>query len=217
MPHYQPPKHTLTSLAVVAAVLYCSWPLGSVLNPVANRGLASNLEATGQPWNWLFTITDIICGVLVVWIAWRLYATIKRPRQQWLLSTAIIGFGLFGFLNAIDAVLPIDCVPTAMKCRSALEDPYFITHGIASIASTNGLTITLVALWWIFLRARKSPELLLWTLNAGMIVWFSFGIATGIFILLDKSSATSQHVFIVVCSLLTAAMPYLVNRARASS
>ena len=217
MPHARLPKHSLTSVAVVAAVLYCSWPLGSLLNPIANRGLASNLEAIGQPWNWLFTLLDIICGGLVVWLAWQLYMTIKRPRKQWLLLTAIIGFGLFGLLNAADAFLPIDCVPTAMKCRPALQDPYFVAHGIASIASTNGLTITIVALWWIFLRSRQAPRLLRWTLNVTMVVWFSFGVGTGVLILLDRSSALSQHVFIVVCSLLIASLPHLVSRARSYS
>ena len=44
---------------------YASWPLGYWLNPVANRGLASNLEAAHQPYNWVFIAFDIVSGLLI--------------------------------------------------------------------------------------------------------------------------------------------------------
>lgn len=49
---------------VVAGLLYSSWPLGYWLNPQADHGLASNLEALHQPYNWLFILIDISSGVL---------------------------------------------------------------------------------------------------------------------------------------------------------
>lgn len=201
----------LTIVAAVAGLLYCSWPLGYILNPVANRGLASNLEAVGQPYNWLFTALDIISGVLICWVAFRLYMNIRR--RSWLILLALFGFGLFGLLTAVDAVLPINCIAPAQSCPPVLHDRYFIIHGIASIGSTNGLTLSIVALWWLLVRSKGTPSIVRYTLHAIILIWFGFGIGTGALILLDRSSVLSQHVFIVVCSLWSAALPYLLYMA----
>jgi len=204
---------SLTALAVTAGLLYSSWPLGYILNPEANRGLASNLEASGQPYNWLFIALDIISGLLICYIAWRLY---RRLQRGWLLKAAVMGFGSFGLLTAIDAMLPIDCVArVGIVCRPALEDPNFIIHGIASIGSVQGLSVSIAALWWLVDRQYRldTDRWLRVLLTGTLLVWLAFGLGTGALIWFDLSSAGAQHVFITVCTLWTAGMPWLVDIA----
>src|SRR6185312_9748885 len=56
-----------TVLVVASAIAYCSWPLGFWLNPGAERhGLASELGALGQPYDWVFIWGDIFSGVLLM-------------------------------------------------------------------------------------------------------------------------------------------------------
>lgn len=199
----------LLTAATGAAVLYCSWPLGYVLNPIANRGLASNLEALGQPYNWLFAALDILSGLVVVTIAVLLRGLTGRPRH-WLLDWSIIGYGLFGFLTALDALLPVDCLDTVQRCNVLSGHPLIIIHGAASIGSIGGLTMSIVGLWYLLAVKRRVAWPLRWLLHIIGLSWFGFGVATAVFLLADRSSALSQHLFIIVCSLWIALLPFLV-------
>ena len=203
----------LTVTAAVAGLLYCSWPLGYSLDPIANEGLASNLQAAGQPYSWLFVALDIASGLLICLVAWKLYRRlVNRSHSRWLVA-AIVGFGIFGILTMVDAVLPIDCIAPAHTCKPIFEDPYFIIHGVASVGSIYGLTVSIVCLWWLLIRDQRIGTAFRYLLHSTMVVWFGFGLGTADLIYLNKSSALSQHIFIVVCSLWTAAMPYLVRRS----
>jgi hypothetical membrane protein len=199
-------------ITVAAAVLYSSWPLGYWLNPGVNRGLASDLEAAHQPYNWIFIALDIISGLLICTASWWLLKLMKHVKLP-LLRYAVIGFGAFGLLTAIDALLPLDCVNVLNRCGSVLDDPTIIIHGIVSIGSIVGLTISIMSVWWLLARGGQAARGLRWLLNGTLIVWFGFGLITFALIVKARSSAVSQHLFITVCSLWTAALPYLAWRA----
>ena len=203
----------LTAVMLLAGILYSSWPLGYWLNPRGDRGLASNLEATHQPYNWVFIGLDIASGALICVATLWLLRTARRHRQQpdgiWL-EMAIVGVGAFGLLTALDAILPLNCVSTVQHCLPPLEDPSFIIHGIASIGSVAGLTLSLFAIWWLVARDDKALQALRWILHSLLIVWFCFGVGTGVLVLRDRSSNLSQHVFILFCSLWVAMIPFFV-------
>jgi hypothetical protein len=203
---------TTLSLTVVAGLLYSSWPLGYWLNPTANRGLASNLEAAHQPYGWLFAALDIVSGILVCIASYWLLRLMKQTRVP-LLKYAVIGFAMFGLLTAIDALLPLDCVNVTDRCGPILTDPTFVIHGIISIGSIMGLTISIMSLWWLFLRGGRAARNLRWLLHGTMLVWFGFGMVTAVLIGLARQSSLSQHLFITVCSAWTALLPYLAVRA----
>jgi hypothetical protein len=195
--------------AAGAGVLYNSWPLGYVLNPVANRGLASNLEGLGQSYNWLFIVLDILSGLVVVATAVILYDRNRRSRH-WLLDWSIISYGLFGFLTALDALVPVDCLDTVQRCNILSGHPLIILHGLASLGSIGFLTFSIIGLWYLLAFEQRAVRPLRWLLYAIGLGWFGFGIATGVFLLDKRSSALSQHLFIVVCALWIALLPYLV-------
>ncbi len=216
----QPPRpvhnklsHNVALLAVASGVLYCSWPLGYLLNPNATRGLASNLTVAGQPYSLVFVVLDITSGLLAVLVMIRLLRFMSQYRRSRILGIAVLGLGVFGLLTILDAVLPLDCVATATHaCGSIFQDPYFIIHGIISVGSIFGLTVTIVALWWLLVRERPASVRLRYALSAVLILWFVFGLGTGLFITFGLPSTDSQHAFIVLNSLLLACTPYLVRR-----
>ena len=212
--HISPkPQPNLALLAAAAGVLYSSWPLGYILNPNATRGLASNLTASGQPYSLAFVLLDVSSGLLAVAVTLLLLRIISRHRRSWILIAAVYGLGVFGVMTIMDAVVPIDCVATATHaCRSIFHDPYFVVHGIISIGSIAGLTLTVVALWWLLVREQLASTRLQYLLSALSVLWFVFGLGTALRILLNLPSADPQHAFILLNSLLLAYTPYLIGR-----
>ncbi|HXR50246.1 MAG TPA: DUF998 domain-containing protein [Verrucomicrobiae bacterium] len=206
------PWLSITPVTVLAGLLYASWPLGYWLNPVANRGLASDLEAAHQPYNWVFISFDIVSGLLICIASWWLLRRLRNAESR-LLTYAMLGFGVFGLLTAIDALLPLDCVSANVgQCRSVWHDPYFIVHGVASIGSIAGLTLSIMCVWWLAMRDYHSAKHLSWVMHGAMAVWFGFGTVTFWLIMLSRSSTLAQHVFIVLCSVWVVSLPYLIWR-----
>src|SRR5882757_8896527 len=107
------------TFVVTAALLYCSWPLGFWLNPIATKtGLASELGAIGQPYNWLFIWADIISGALLA------AACVLLGRLFGAQGWRNIGLGLlalYGICGALDAALPIHCLPSVQTCGPVLH------------------------------------------------------------------------------------------------
>ena len=200
----------LVVLASLSGLLYCSWPLGYLLNPTANRGLASNLEGLGQPYNWLFIALDIMSGALVGAVAWWLLRGLVKEKNR-LVTVAIINYALFGFFTSLDAVLPVDCAADQQQCGPLINHPAVIIHGLISLGSIGFLTISLVLMWWLLSRRRTTPPRLRLSLHLGMVIWFFFGIITAVLIALNRSSALSQHVFILACSVWTGVFPYIIH------
>lgn len=205
----------LTVVMLLAGILYSSWPLGYLLNPLANRGLASNLEALHQPYNWVFIAFDTISGILVTIVCWKLLQYVKSNSSQKTelgLKISILGTAIFGLFTALDAMLPLNCLQGSTHCVSPLNNPYFVIHGIVSIGSIGGLTISIFAIWLLlFWREKAVMRLAHLPPALFMIVWFGFGILTLILLLHNRSSDLAQHFFIGFCSLWLVIFPYFVR------
>jgi hypothetical protein len=198
-------------LAVVAGVAYCSWPLGYVLNPaVSRRGLASELAALHQPYNWLFIALDVLAGALVLAVSGLLWQrSADRARK-----TILVSFALFGALTAIDAVMPMNCEPSLTTCPSLSHQPLLVLHGIASIGASIGLFISAVLVWWQK-RERKGAGIM----SILMIGWSLFGVFSLYFFFRPGPGYLSQHYYITLCSVWTAILPLMLapTNARTSS
>jgi len=198
---------------LIAGVFYSSWPLGYWLNPGADRGLASNLEAARQPYNWVFIGMDMLCGALIIGGTWWLLHFIRRHKKhadRYLVESAAIGLGIFGILTAIDALLPLNCVQSEQQCLPPLQNPNFIIHGLASIGSIAGLTLSIVVIWWLAARDPRVISVTRWLLHLFLFVWFCFGIGTAFLVFRDRSSTFWQHIFILICSFWIIALPYYI-------
>lgn len=199
----------LAILTSLAGLLYCAWPLGYILNPLANQGLASNLQGSGQPYNWLFILLDVVCGAVVLYVAVELYRLMTVRPWRSFKSLTVLSFALFGFLTALDALLPVDCAADQNRCGNILSHPLVIIHGVVSIGSIAALAVSVLAGWSILRKTKQAEWLKLYSTFI-LASYFFFGLVTGLLIYTDRSSAFSQHVFIIICSLWIATLPIIV-------
>lgn len=185
-------------LAWAAAILYCSWPLGYVLNPAVGRhDLASQLEALHQPFNWLFITMDVLTGVVIAIAGtWQ----IKSHGNQSLFKWCALSYVAFGLLNALAAVMPLNCNPETHSCGPLLHNPTLLVHGIASILSVVLLLVSLLGLGLAIYRQRDN-SLLRWPFAITLAAWAAFGCGYFVEVLMHSSSNALQYYFITVCSL----------------
>lgn len=201
---------TLLAMTMVAGIIYCSWPLQYRLNhSVAHRhGLASELGARGQPYNWLFDLLDIVAGLLVIVVAQWLWRVIN-DKTSWL-KAAIISYGLFGLLTLIDAALPLNCLPSSHSCHGIVHNPLLIMHGAASIGASLALLVSALLAWAVTIERRHKSLGAMTTV--ALFGWLAFGIASSYFLLHPRFGFISQDYFIALCSLWIAWFPLVLVR-----
>lgn len=189
-------KKAVFWLATMAAILYCSWPLGALLNPVVGKhALASQLEAPHQPFNWLFILLDIMTGLLAVTIG---AAQLKR-REHRFLTLSIISYATFGALVALAAAVPLDCDPDTTSCGPLIHHPFVIIHGLASIFSVIFLFVSMILLIPIIYKFGPSKMLkVLFAITA--VCWAIFGVGSIIELVLHITGNAMQDFFITLCS-----------------
>ncbi|HSX53249.1 MAG TPA: DUF998 domain-containing protein [Patescibacteria group bacterium] len=205
-------KITATVIALVAGILYCSWPLEYVLNPTVatHRGLASELGAPGQPYWWLFNLLDILSSLLIISVAFMLWR-IVRIKKRWF-KVAIASYVLFAVLTITDALMPLHCIPSTGQCGPLIDDPLIVAHGAASIGAGVFLFVSTVAVWRICQTAKlKNLKPVIYLILLG---WGVFGLSSLIFLFVKGPGYLAQHYFITFCSLWIAIVPAIVLRTR---
>jgi Protein of unknown function (DUF998) len=185
-------------LAWAAAILYSSWPLGYVLNPVVGRhDLASQLEARHEPFNWVFIGMDIATGLAITIVGmWQMNAGGKRALLKW----CALSYVAFGALVALAAAMPLNCNPeTRGACGPLLRNPVLLVHGLSSILSVLFLLFSTIALGAsVYQRRGRGPAYRLFV--ATLAGWLAFGIGYFVEVLAHNSSNLLQYYFITVCS-----------------
>lgn len=193
-------------LAVLAGILYCSWPLGPWLNPVAaSHKLASQLGGLHQPYNWVFIGGDVACGLLSMLLAYMLWRHARASQRGWQLAIVIGGIAVFGLCTALAAGVPVRCETALQSCPSPLHDPQLLVHGITSVLSSVALGVSLLALWAMNLADAVA---------ASMFVIYSFsGVVSLSEIVRPTESNSLQHLFLVTTSICLLSLPYIYQRA----
>jgi hypothetical protein len=198
-----------TVFVVTAAVLYCSWPLGFILNPTAEKtGLASELGALHQPYNWLFIGADIASGVLLGMACWLLA---KQLRAEGWRKAGLILLALYGVCGALDAALPIRCLPSVQACGPIWHDPMLILHGVFDIAGSAALVGTVFA-EWMYVR-RKHQRWLPWIymIGGGGVVFAGLSLY---FILTHGPGYWAQRYYITLSCVWVASLPFVFRTQR---
>jgi len=204
-------KLTATGVALIAGILYCSWPLEYVVNPTvtSHHGLASELGSPGQPYWWLFNLLDIISSLLILGVAFMLWRIVKI-KKQWF-KVAVMSYALFAILTIVDALLPLHCLPSTGQCGPLIDDPLIVAHGVASIGAGFVLFISTLAVWRLCQTANlKRFKPLMYAVLAG---WALFGVSSLIFLFVKGPGYLAQHYFITFCSLWVALVPFMILRA----
>lgn len=196
------------SLSITAAILYCSWPLGYLLNPAVTRrhGLASELGAAGQPYSWLFDWLDILACLLILSAIYLMIRFVSL-RNRWV-QTALVGYASFAVLTILDAIVPLNCLPSSGACGNVLHDPLIVLHGAMSVAASLALFISAVSCWVLAYKSdqRKFHQLMYGILCGYMV----FGIFSFVYLFVNGPGYLSQDYFITLTSLWIALLPVAI-------
>lgn len=196
----------IVTLTVLASILYSSWPLGYILNPVvAGKGLASELGALRQPYNWVFIATDVLTGVAVTVAAYMIWWVMHDKRSRWLLAV-LVSYVVFGVSTAADALMPMKCVPSLQRCPGISQDHMLIVHGVASILAAVSLFVSVMLVWY---RHHNVGQSLL--MSVMVAAWALFGLMSVIFFFVPGPGNLSQHYFITLCSIWVIILPHVVG------
>lgn len=186
--------------AVLAAIFYSSWPLGFIFNPsVSHNDLASELEASHQPYNWLFISLDILTGLVLLYsgfIQWR-----KTPKQL-TLKLSILGYMLFGGLVIAAAIAPYNCNSLVQNCSVLPNQPLYMIHGLASVFSVIFLFISLALVCKMLIEQKLYHWLTLLSIIV-LLSWGAVGFDAFIQVIynIKHNLVTIQNLFITLCSL----------------
>jgi hypothetical protein len=194
-----------TALATIAAILYCSWPLGYSLNPaVARRGLASELGGANQPYSWVFILGDVLSSALLLVVAWLIWrGTINKARKP-LIVVVLWSIIVFAIGTMTDALLPLKCSLSTQACPSYHQDHLLLAHGLVSILAAMFLFVSLLVLWW---RAKHS--LLLTGLMVGYVAFSVFSVVG---VLFPNQGNWAQHYYLTLCGVVIASLPWAIWR-----
>lgn len=189
-------RNPVVLLGVIAGILYSSWPLGYILNPiVAHTAFASQLEASHEPYDWLFISFDVLSGVILLvggLIQW-------TKAKGLMIKLSIVGYVIFAVLVIVAALLPNECSSPTITCYRASHSSLSIIHGLASIVSVVALLASIVLILKALFRHSVSfwlKVILLSTIAGWSIVGL---IALAAYHTADENIV--QYAFITICSI----------------
>lgn len=196
--------------AALAGLLYNSWPLGYILNHhVATVFLASNLEATGQPYNWLFILGDILTGLIIMAVGCFYLRKKNLISLRWV-KLSIGCYVIFGLLTIVTALIPFNCQESIAQCSVQLSTSFGLHDIIACIASITQF-ISMVCPAVVILRAKVKG----WLKSATLAILLAFCVSGIVFLitsLINGSLAVFlQHVFIILSGLGLLLLPIALN------
>jgi hypothetical protein len=139
-------------VGLLAAVSNCTFVFRAMspsrLDPL--NSMISELEVPGQPLSEFFRWSSLLSGVAAALFAVGLYRRIPRGRLGLAGCAALAVFGVAG---AVDALIPMDCAPSASAVcfRAELDGPTswpYQAHTWFDVAGTVALLVSL----WLFGR-----------------------------------------------------------------
>ena len=179
-------------------------------NHTATNFLASNLEATGQPYSWLFILGDIITGLLIMAVRSLLLA----PSED-LPILAIQGddiwFCQFWFDNDSFRHVTFQLSAIGHQCSVQLTTSFGI-HDIVGAIGSIGQCFSLYGALRISLINYRSHHLHELTFLAGFALWCASGLY---FLIASLTNATLaifiQHFFIILSGVRMVLIPLALD------
>jgi hypothetical protein len=153
---------------LLGGITYSSWALGFLVPTGLSQraAYASELEAAGQPYGWLFRSSDVVSGLLLA--AGALLALRGSARgndrfagndgSAWAWPRILLaGVVVTGVTTAIAAPLTVDCTSstgscTVLRARGVPRSWHDVAHHALSNVAGWGFAATLVALLVLALR-----------------------------------------------------------------
>jgi lysylphosphatidylglycerol synthetase-like protein (DUF2156 family) len=135
-------KRAVALWQFIFLLLASSWLWGPQLNHLLSdrTSLISQYESPGQPYAWLFRLSDMLAAALLIMAAGWLAGSRRRNISTWLLL--IIGLGML-----VDPVFASNCRLDELSCRQHLT-PAFIIHATETAITASALFIIAVYDSW---------------------------------------------------------------------
>jgi hypothetical protein len=150
---------------VLGGLTYSSWPLAYFVHTglAQSSTYASEYEASGHPWAWLFRLFDQVSGLLIgvgATLAWP-EASLYRPRLP--MRVVFVATAAIGYTLVLTGSLPVDCSDSNGQCRALRaagvhQSWHDLAHHLISDSSGSAFTVALIALvvavalgaagWW---------------------------------------------------------------------
>ncbi len=208
------PHRLAAAIAGVAAgVLYCSWPLGFVLNrSTAAAGLASDLELRGQPFDWVFIGLDCATGVATIAVVaffWQGLAQQRRLRGR----LALVCYAAFGIFTGVDALIPSSC-PSSQACSADLS-ALSLDDVLTGAAMVGLFGAALFALSIVNTPAPRRAVAL--ALLVATVSWSIVGIVFFAHHFSTRPPVGLQHTLLTLSGVIAAIVPIAVARSRPNS
>jgi Protein of unknown function (DUF998) len=143
---------------VLSAALNCAFVFRPVspsrLDPV--NSFISELEVPGQPFSELFRWASVLSGVAAVVFAVGLYRRIPPGLAG---RAGCWALALFGLAGAVDALIPMDCAPSAsVVClRRQEEGPMSWPYQAHTWFDVAGTVAVLASLWLLGRHLHRHP------------------------------------------------------------
>jgi len=123
--------------AVLAALCYSSFLLSPLTGADSTRrGFISELEAAGQPWSWLYRLSDVVAGLAMLATAASMWSLLARlPRARWacaLLATAGLG-------SVVDGASNMRCEVTATASCAVAHTAGGLVGELSAVHTDSGL------------------------------------------------------------------------------
>lgn len=183
-------KYYFLIIAALAGLLYNSWFLAYWLNPhVVRIGLSSDLEASGQPYNWVFIASDVLCATLLLAVVWTF-----RSKKESLWLRGLAGYAVFAIMTAVSALLPLHCSADIRSCGFQAGQQFGL-HDLASGLAALGLFFALLGAWLHNLHASK---LLHYLSELVLLAWSLLGLLFLLATLRDNHVVGMQQLFLLL-------------------
>ena len=143
---------------LLAAASNCAFLFRGVspsrLDPL--NSMISELEVPGQPYSEFFRWASLLSGVVAVFFAVGLYRRIPGGR---LATGGCWALALFGLAGAVDAVIPMDCAPSASAVcfRAQEEGPMSWPYQAHTWFDVAGTVAVLASLWLLGRHLHRDP------------------------------------------------------------
>jgi hypothetical membrane protein len=170
-----------------------------------HAGLASELGAYGQPYNWVFIGGDVLSGALLLAGCMLLIRAYRLRGWAWWTLTLLAVYGVCG---ALDAALPESCLPSQQVCGPVLHDPMLILHGVFDLVGSAALLATLViAARFVQLHNREWRP---WIYAIG-IAGTLFAVLSGVFYIFGGPGYWAQRYYISLSCVWVASIPFVLR------
>jgi hypothetical protein len=146
------------STGLLAAASNCAFLFRGVspsrLDPL--NSMISELEVPGQPYSEFFRWASLLSGVLAIVFAAGLYRRIPAGR---LATAGCWALALFGLAGAVDALIPMDCAPSASAVcfRAEADGPMSWPYQAHTWFDVTGTVAVLASLWLLGRHLHRRP------------------------------------------------------------